>query len=102
MKWKKRIMMLMGMTVICTSVLAGCRRATPQSVIRLAQEKSRKSQSIEGNVQVDMDMEMTNDPAVYHMSGTMSVLPPGQTQCFELYGESEKDESTGYMKLERG
>lgn len=107
-KWT-RMMILGGMTVAVV-MSVGCKKETPDSILKAALKKQAEAKSFEGSMDMDMtmgmtqsgvsmeldmnlqmDIQMTQDPAMYHLKGSMGMDFMGLNVDMEMYGQENKD-----------
>lgn len=91
-------------------LLSGCRKVTPEGLLKAAAENARKASSFKGSMKmdvgmgvrqsgisasidmkVDMDVEATSKPQDYHMKGTLSSELTNASIDMEMYGKESKD-----------
>ena len=107
-KWT-RMMILGGMTVAVV-MSVGCKKETPDSILKAALKNQAEAKSFEGSMDMDMtmgmaqsgvgmeldmnlqmDIQMTQDPAMYHLKGSMGMDFMGLNVDMEMYGQENKD-----------
>lgn len=110
-KWT-RMMILGGMTVAVV-MSVGCKKETPDSLLKAAIKKQAEAKSFEGAMDMDMtmgmaqsgvsmeldmnlqmDIQMIQDPAMYHLKGSMGMDFMGLNVDMEMYGQENKDGDT--------
>lgn len=122
MKTTRRMAAVLAVVLAAGSVLAGCgnKTVTAESLMQDAQKKIQKVDSVEGGmvmemqmgldeesgismdmgINMDMDMELLNDPMMYHMKGTMSIDLLDGAVDMEMYGEQDGDSVVSYLKMD--
>ena len=98
--------------------LSGCKKETAESLMQEAVKKTETAKSMEGNMTMDMemglgqsgmsmsmgigldtDLQVTKDPQVSHVNGTMTMDLLNMSLDLEAYTQTEKDSNTTYVKV---
>ena len=103
------------------SVLTGCSQVTAEDLMRDAQNNLNNAKSVDGDfamemnmgidegalsmgigINADMDMEVLNDPEMYHMNGTIGIDLMDMTLDMEIYGREADDKMETYVNAGEG
>lgn len=107
-KWT-RMIILGGMTV-AVGFSAGCKKETPDSLLKAAIKNQAEAKSVNGSMDMEMtmgmaqsgvsmemdmnfqmDMKMTQKPDAYHLKGSMGMDFMGLNVDMEMYGQENKE-----------
>lgn len=119
MRGKRSLFLVLAGIILVSSVLAGCgKQMTAEKLIKEMEENCQKTESIEGDfnfgmvidmeesgVSMNMGMgmdgtfEMMNTPAVMHLKGAMNIDLMNLKMDMELYTKQEDEKTTAYVKL---
>lgn len=118
MKRWKRVTALLALAGLMMFGLSGCKKETAESLMQEAVKKTETAKSMEGNMTMDMemglgqsgmsmsmgisldaDLQVTKDPQVSHVNGTMTMDLLNMSLDLEAYTQTEKDSNTTYVKV---
>ena len=110
MKQKWTQMMILGGLTAVVVMGTGCKKETPDSILKEAVKKQAEAKSVDGSMEMDMtmgmaqsgvsmemdmnlqmDMQMTQNPDAYHLKGSMGMDFMGLNMDMEMYGEENKE-----------
>lgn len=110
MKHKWAQMMILGGLTVAVAMGTGCKKETPDSLLKEAIKKQAEAKSVDGSMDMDMtmgmaqsgvsmeldmnlqmDMKMTQNPDAYHLKGSMGMDFMGLNVDMEMYGEENKE-----------
>lgn len=110
MKQKWAQMMILGGLTVAVAMGTGCKKETPDSLLKEAIKKQAEAKSVDGSMDMDMtmgmaqsgvsmeldmnlqmDMKMTQNPDAYHLKGSMGMDFMGLNVDMEMYGQENKD-----------
>lgn len=110
MKHKWAQMMILGGLTVAVAMGTGCKKETPDSLLKEAIKKQAEAKSVDGSMDMDMtmgmaqsgvsmeldmnlqmDMKMTQNPDAYHLKGSMGMDFMGLNVDMEMYGQENKD-----------
>lgn len=110
MKHKWAQMMILGGLTVAVAMGTGCKKETPDSLLKEAIKKQAEAKSVDGSMDMDMtmgmaqsgvsmeldmnlqmDMKMTQNPDAYHLKGSMGMDFMGLNMDMEMYGEENKE-----------
>lgn len=115
---KKRVMLGAGLCLAISVMISGCGKVTAEKLLAEATENSRKASSVAGDMEMNMGMEVgqggfsiglelgmsgdfeaTNEPAAFHMDGTMNMSLLNMSFDMESYSMYEGEKVTSYTKV---
>ena len=110
MKHKWTQMMILGGMTVAVVMSVGCKKETPDSLLKAAIKNQAEAKSVDGSMEMDMtmgmaqsgvsmemdmnlqmDMQMTQNPDAYHLKGSMGMDFMGLNMDIEMYGEENKE-----------
>lgn len=110
MKHKWAQMMILGGLTVAVAMGTGCKKETPDSLLKEAIKKQAEAKSVDGSMDMDMtmgmaqsgvsmeldmnlqmDMKMTQNPDAYHLKGSMGMDFMGLNVDMEMYGQENED-----------
>lgn len=113
MKHKWSQMVILGVMAGAVVMSVGCKKETPDSLLKAALKKQSEAKSFEGSMDMDMtmgmaqsgvsmeldmnfqmDIQMTQDPDMYHLKGSMGMDFMGLNVDMEMYGQENEESDT--------
>lgn len=110
MKHKWAQMMILGGLTVAVAMGTGCKKETPDSLLKEAIKKQAEAKSVDGSMDMDMtmgmaqsgvsmeldmnlqmDMKMTQNPDAYHLKGSMGMDFMGLNVDMEMYGQENEE-----------
>nr|WP_317361687.1 DUF6612 family protein [uncultured Blautia sp.] len=103
-------MMILGGMAAAVIMSTGCKKETPDSILKEAIKNQAEAKSVDGSMEMDMtmgmaqsgvsmeldmnlkmDIQMTQNPDMYHLKGSMGMDLMGLNVDMEMYGQESEN-----------